>query len=267
MNIALIAAIFNALIGIINSIINYVKLSPDETGKFKKIFTPISIFFLLSAVVALVIWGINKSNITTKTVNKDTSITSEVVAKSVNTDASITSAVVTKSVSSVVTEITTIREITTVQESTEKPTEILLSDINPNPLCRGEVYQIYTGADSSTFLIGSKEYKKGFAIGIEHTQWGPILGEKGNGYVIFDLEGKYSKFTFDIGKINGYADDSVFLKIYIDNEYIEQYEFDGLSISDSLVINLNYAKELRLELVSDEQITTAYGFFNSILYY
>jgi hypothetical protein len=60
MNIALIVAICSALTGIINSIINYVKLSPNEAEKFKKIFTPFSVVVFTIAIVLFAKWGIDK---------------------------------------------------------------------------------------------------------------------------------------------------------------------------------------------------------------
>ncbi len=56
--------------------------------------------------------------------------------------------------------------------------------------------------------MGSTTYNKGFVIYDDHSLFG-----EGDGYALFDLQGKYSKITFDVGRTNEYEKQDVLLKV------------------------------------------------------
>ena len=109
-------------------------------------------------------------------------------------------------------------------------------------------------------VITLKTYNKGFVIYDDHSLFG-----QGDGYALFDLQGKYSKISFDVGRTNEYEKQDVSLKVYLDNEYVEEYSLNAESPPITLEINLNYANSLKLEITGGSRVK--YGFANVILHY
>ena len=108
--------------------------------------------------------------------------------------------------------------------------------------------------------MGSSTYNKGFVIYDDHSLFG-----EGDGYALFDLQGKYSKISFDVGRTNEYNKDDVRLKVYLNNEYVEEYFLNAESPPVPLEINLNYANNLKLEITGGGKVI--YGFANVVLSY
>ena len=124
----------------------------------------------------------------------------------------------------------------------------------------GKCYNKYLPVDGSTFSMGSSTYNKGFVIYDDLS----ILGA-GDGYALFDLQGKYSKITFDIGRTNKSQKVDVTLRVYLDGEYYEEYSLSAESPPVQLEIGLNYANNMKLEIVGKQ--STEYGFTNVFLHY
>ncbi len=124
----------------------------------------------------------------------------------------------------------------------------------------GTCYGTYLPSEGRTFSMGSSTYNKGFVIYDDHSLFG-----EGDGYALFDLQGKYSKIAFDVGRTNEYEKQDVFLKVYLNNEYVEEYSLDAESPPVPLEIDLNYANNLKLEITGGGRVK--YGFANVILSY
>lgn len=131
---------------------------------------------------------------------------------------------------------------------------------NTNVLYDGICYGTYHPSEGNTFSMGSTTYNKGFVIYDDHSLFGD-----GDGYALFDLQGKYSKMVFDVGRTNEYEKQDVILKVYLNGEYVEEYSLSGQSPPISLEINLNYANNLKLEITGGTRVK--YGFANVILNY
>lgn len=144
-------------------------------------------------------------------------------------------------------------------EQTNFETKINLLDTTV--LYDGTYYDICLPSNEKTISMGNNTFNKGFVISSNHAS---ITG-KGDGYVLLDLQGKYSKITFEAGRVNGYEKQNAVLKVYIDNEYVEEFELNADIPSTLLDINLNYANSLKLEVVGDTGIM--YGFVNAVLHY
>lgn len=127
-------------------------------------------------------------------------------------------------------------------------------------LYEGNCYEIYLPSDGKTFSMGSKTYNKGFVIYDDHSLFGD-----GDGYALFDLQEQYSKISFDVGRTNEYEKQDVALKIYLNDEYVEEYALNSQSPPIHLEIDLNYAKNMKLEVTGGSRVK--YGFSNVILYY
>lgn len=146
----------------------------------------------------------------------------------------------------------------TTEQNIETETKIDLFDTNV--LYDGTCYGIFMPSEGNSFSMGSKTYNKGFVIYDDHSLFG-----QGDGYALFDLQGKYSKISFDVGRTNEYEKQDVSLKVYLDNEYVEEYSLNAESPPITLEINLNYANSLKLEITGGSRVK--YGFANVILHY
>ena len=143
-------------------------------------------------------------------------------------------------------------------ESISSETKIDL--FSTNVLYDGVCYGTYLPTEGKTFSMGSTTYNKGFVIFDDHSLFG-----EGDGYALFDLQGKYSKISFDVGRTNEYTKQDVILKVYLNGEYYEEYSLSGQSPPIFLEINLNYANNLKLEITGGTRVK--YGFANVILNY
>lgn len=143
-------------------------------------------------------------------------------------------------------------------ENISAETKIDLFDTNV--LYEGTCYRKYLPSEGNTFSMESGTYNKGFVIYDDHS----ILGD-GDGYALFDLQGNYSKMTFDVGRTNEYEKEDIVLKVYLDDVYIEEYSLNAQSPPIPLEIDLNYANSMKLEITGGFKVK--YGFANVILYY
>lgn len=71
--------------------------------------------------------------------------------------------------------------------------------------------------------------------------------------------------SFLVGRTNEYEKQDVILKVYLNNEYVEEYSLNSQSSPVSLTIDLNYANNLKLEITGGSRVK--YGFANVLLYY
>lgn len=124
----------------------------------------------------------------------------------------------------------------------------------------GNCYFLYTPSEGETFSMGSGTYNKGFVLGCDHSIFGA-----GDGYALFDLQKKYSKMSFDVGRTNEYSKEDVILKVYLNNEYSTEYKLNAQSPPKHLSIDLSYANNLKLEITGGSRVK--YGFVNVILEY
>lgn len=124
----------------------------------------------------------------------------------------------------------------------------------------GTCYAKYLPTDGKSFSMGSSTYNKGFIIYDDHSLFG-----EGDGYALFDLQGKYSKITFDVGRTNEYEKQDVILKVYLNGEYVEEYPINAQSPPIQLEIGLNYANNMKLEITGGSRVK--YGFANVVLHY
>lgn len=140
-------------------------------------------------------------------------------------------------------------------------TESVISLTDTNVLYDGVCYGYYIPSKSDEFSMGGKHYNDGFQIIDDHSLFG-----NGNGYVLFNLENKYSKIEFLVGRTN-ITDNKVdtTLKLYLDNKYIDSYQLYGDDTPKKMSLDLNYADSMKLELIGLGSV--GYGFAEVKLYY
>lgn len=130
-----------------------------------------------------------------------------------------------------------------------------------NILYDGVQYQKYSPKDNDVFKVAGLEYNDGFLIGYNNTTFG-----KGDGYALFNLQGKFSEVNFDVGKIDEEKILDVTMKIYIDDELYEKYDLSSEIPYTHISIDLNGANNMKILLTRDENYwgSVYYGFFNVI---
>lgn len=127
-------------------------------------------------------------------------------------------------------------------------------------LYSGMSYDKYDGQSNEGFKVGGKNYKIGFTIYND----GGIFNVSGPGYVLFNLEGKYSKMVCRVGKVNS-ADVNETLYITssdgsIDMEYLVRSDVP----SQLLEIPLNYVNDMKIALNTETSVM--YGFYDIKFY-
>lgn len=134
----------------------------------------------------------------------------------------------------------------------EKTTELLQA-------C--EPYDISDGVEmgkDDPFKIQSKTYAEGIRLTARYDELRSIS---------FNLEGKYTQLSFNIGHIDETEKDNAFtLNVYVDNERQAQIiKTANSSIEEEQVIPLNYGKILRFEWICDNvnyNYNASYGLIN-----
>lgn len=120
-------------------------------------------------------------------------------------------------------------------------------------------YDPYTSG--KFFEMGGMDQKNGFILGQNHSG----VEKKAN----FNIEGKYSKLTFDVGKVDGASnhpyDGDFDVSIYSDGELIKtvSVEVEGLPVS--IEVPLENTERLTFEV--EEDACTLAGFSNVKLYF
>ena len=139
--------------------------------------------------------------------------------------------------------------------SVEAETDVILANV----IYSGKYHTIYPLSESNSFDMGSDTYRTGFTIGADNYS---LFGE-GNGFALFDLKGKYSKLHVDVGRVNrtDLGIEDAILKVYLNGEYITEYQLSGQQPPKPISIELNYAQDLKLEIEGSKIV---YGFANGI---
>lgn len=137
-----------------------------------------------------------------------------------------------------------------------KVTKIPFSDVS-DILYNGKVYWKFTSTGTNSFTVAGKEYSDGFVIGCDHSLFG-----EGDGYVLFNLQGNYTKLEFDVGKTDDYEMQDVTVKVFLDGSMTEQYELSSESTLEHIEINLNNARDLKILITGGSRVK--YGFFNVV---
>ena len=139
--------------------------------------------------------------------------------------------------------------------SSESTVENKVDLIKSGIIYDGLYLTVYKPSDGEQFSMGSDTFNKGFTLGADNYS---LFGE-GNGYALFDLKEKYSKLHINVARVN--RDDleieNATLKVYLNGEYTTEYDLSGQKPPTSITIDLNYSKDLKLELCGSKVV---YGF-------
>lgn len=80
-----------------------------------------------------------------------------------------------------------------------------------------------------------------------------------SGYILINLNEKYSNLEFDLGHVDGAGKYDWTLNIYLDGKLDKTFEKKPDDIVTHENVQLNYAKQLKLEYTSEGGCYTEYG--------
>lgn len=139
------------------------------------------------------------------------------------------------------------------QNETER---VSFADIS-DQLYNGKVYGKYRATENKSFSVAGKEHFDGFTIGCDHSLFG-----EGDGYVLFNLDGEFSKMEFDVGKTDNYEIQDVTLKVFLGEDMVKQIDLSGQKSSEHVEVDLNYANDVKIMITGGSRVI--YGFYNII---
>ena len=120
----------------------------------------------------------------------------------------------------------------------------------------GDDFDKYDGKNK--FSVGGKEYRYGFTVGCDRG-----LGNFGPGCAKFNLDGKYSKMTFNVGKVDGYKANATVI-VTSQSGIDKSYPVSADDISQPIEIDLKHTNDLKITV--DSERTVEYGFFDIYFY-
>lgn len=113
-------------------------------------------------------------------------------------------------------------------------------------------YGEFTPSNGKSFTMGGTKYTNGFTFGGY------------DAYAWFNLNGKYSSISFDLGHIDGTSNKDKTINFYVDGKLVKEYTVEYSELPQRVTVPLNYGLQLKIEQshVSDDART---GFGNVTL--
>lgn len=140
-------------------------------------------------------------------------------------------------------------------QEVNKVNKIRFSEVS-HLLYGGENYVKYDEKQTKPFLVAGKEYESGMVI--ESSKY----ATEGS-YVLFNLDGKYSKIEFNVGKIDDtYSIEDAKMKIHLDGEVSKQEKVAADIPYTPYEIEVGKAKSLKLAL---HDSSSSFGFYDIVL--
>ncbi len=112
----------------------------------------------------------------------------------------------------------------------------------------------YKFVDSNGSMILSQEGKFSTMSGKKYTD-GFTLGR--NGYIysistaLFNLDSNYKNVTFTVGHVDDTNNTDAKIIIYLDEKLVESFDVSYDSLPQEISIQLNYANQMKIEVVND----------------
>ncbi len=112
-------------------------------------------------------------------------------------------------------------------------------------------------SDGESFMVSGVKRSNGFIM----------QGTGNRPYAIFNLDGQYTGFTFNLGHVDGsYMSDST-VKIYLDGNMVEEIEIGAEDMPQKITVPLNGALQMKITMGGYSwKGTSEYGFFDVKLY-
>ncbi|MDH6365646.1 cell division protein FtsB [Enterococcus sp. PF1-24] len=134
-------------------------------------------------------------------------------------------------------------------------TKVTLEKVS-NVLYDGNGLNEYNTDSTGTFFVGGNEYSKGFVLEISDYK-------KDGTYGLFNLDGKFSKIEFCVGKEDSsYRIDDAKMKVFLDGEIIAEETISAQIPYMHFEFDVKDAKSLKIALFDSE---SEFGFYDVML--
>lgn len=131
----------------------------------------------------------------------------------------------------------------------EKPGDVQYM-LNICPIYDGKGYTSYISSEGTTVNVGGKQYTNSFSLGYNYYVIDPTS------YALFNLDGKYKKVIFKVGRVDETHHTDATLNVYLDGILKNQYDIKATDLPKEIEIDLNYAMQLKFE-IKDSQVKYA----------
>ena len=137
----------------------------------------------------------------------------------------------------------------------EKPGDVQYM-LNICPIYDGKGYRSYLSSEGETVSVAGKQYTNSFTLGYNYYVVDPTS------YALFNLNGKYKKVIFKVGRVDETYHNDTTLNVYLDGILKKQYNVKATDLPKEIEIDLNYAMQLKIE-TKDSQ--AQYAIVNAVL--
>ena len=114
------------------------------------------------------------------------------------------------------------------------------------PLYDGRGCNSYLSADGNTVKLGGKNYTNAFSLGYDYYVIDPTS------YALFNLDGKYKKFNFKVGRVDETHLNDATLNIYLDGDLAKQIDISATDLPKEVELDLEYAMQIKFEIKNGE---------------
>ncbi|HIS32149.1 MAG TPA: NPCBM/NEW2 domain-containing protein [Candidatus Limivivens intestinipullorum] len=113
----------------------------------------------------------------------------------------------------------------------------------------------YLPTEMDSFKVGGREYFEGYVF---YCWYQTSLSQ-----VLYNLDGKYSSFSFDVGRVDGTNSMNSKLFIYLDGMIAQTVDLSPSDLSKRVTVNLNGAKHMKIVCQTQgHKYDVYYGIFN-----
>lgn len=139
-------------------------------------------------------------------------------------------------------------------EDVNKVDKLKFSDID-KILYDGKSYRKYDEEENESFSVAGNDHERGFTI--------TSSSYSKDNYVLINLNGKYKKMSFDVGKIqDSYGDiQDAKMKIYLDGNESRSETISAETPSTAYEVEVQNAKSLKIALTDSND---TFGFYNIV---
>ncbi len=116
-------------------------------------------------------------------------------------------------------------------------------------------YEKYTTENGKSFNMGGNKFTNGFVLQYENSE------------AVFNLNGKYSAVSLDLGHIDGTDNNDAGVQVFIDDRLVEEYEVGYDDVPQKITIPVNNALKIKFSISrnNDYYFSGAIGFGNITL--
>jgi len=132
----------------------------------------------------------------------------------------------------------------TTTEQPPPPTKVVAYDKSGN-------VEFYAGTSGKYFTMSKKNYTSGYTVNFYSDGW-----------LLYNLEGKYSNLKLDVGRVDGTGASDATLYVLLDGELAQSFSIGAKELAKTINIPLKNANQLELQMTGAGGST--YGLANTV---